>query len=111
MGTRAKPGSAVDAIDQRAAGAPAFDQRCGLLERPTLLRFRVLDDRLRIHGLSERAFLLDGPRDAAQLAGAWGEEPDGTTGHRLSVHVRLEQERIPFGHVERALESLLSEGD
>jgi hypothetical protein len=30
---------------------------------------------------------------------------------RFGVRVRLEQERIPFGHVERTLESLLCEGD
>jgi hypothetical protein len=43
----------VDAIDQLAVGAQAFERRYGLLDKPTLLRFRVLDDRLRIHGLDD----------------------------------------------------------
>ena len=202
----------IDAIDQRAAGAHAFEERYGLREKPTLLRFRVLDDRLRIHGLSDtttpvaqfaqlnlpirrvfitenevnglafpsaeasivifglgygvdrlglvpwlqdkdifywgdldthgfaildsvrsilpsvRSFLMDRGTLVSHRA-LWGEEPDrydkplsrltpDENGvyedlrlDRLSVRVRLEQERIPFGHVERTLASLLSEGD
>ena len=202
----------IDAIDQRASGAQAFDQRYGLLEKPILVRFRVLDDRLRIHGLCDitapvaqfarldlpvrRVFItenevnglafpsaeasivifglgygvdrlglvpwlqdkgifywgdldthgfaiLDSVRsilpsvrsflmDRGTLLGhraLWGEEPDrydkplsqltpAENGvyedlrfDRFGVRVRLEQERIPFGHVERTLQSLLSEGD
>jgi hypothetical protein len=201
----------VDAIDPLAAGAQAFDRRYGLLEKPTLLRFRVLDDRLRIHGLgditvpvaefsrldlpirrvfiteneinglafpqaeasiiifglgygvdrlglvpwlrdkgvfywgdldthgfaildsvrsilpSARSFLMDRGTLVSHRA-LWGEEPDrydkpllhltpDESGvyedlrlDRLGMHVRLEQERIAFGHVERTLESLLCEG-
>lgn len=36
-------------------GAPgiSFDRRFGLLDKPTLLRFRILDERLHIHGFSD----------------------------------------------------------
>jgi hypothetical protein len=43
------------AIDPHAIGAPAFEQRYGLLTKPTLIRFRILDDRLRIQGLDDLA--------------------------------------------------------
>jgi hypothetical protein len=200
-----------DAIDPLATGAQAFERRYGLLGKPTLLRFRVLDDRLRIHGLDDitvpvaqfaeldlpirRVFIteneinglafpsaeasiiifglgygvdrlglvpwledktifywgdldthgfaiLDSLRsvlpsvrsflmDRETLLGhrvLWGEEPDrydkplphltaAENGvyedlrlDRLGQHVRLEQERIAFGRVERTLASLLSEG-
>jgi hypothetical protein len=40
-------------IDQQAIGAQAFDRRLGLLSKPALVRFRVLDQRLRIQGLDD----------------------------------------------------------
>jgi hypothetical protein len=43
------------AIDPHAIGAPAFEQRYGLLTKPALIRFRILDDRLRIQGLDDLA--------------------------------------------------------
>jgi hypothetical protein len=43
------------AIDPQAIGAQAFEQRYGLLTKPALIRFRILDDRLRIHGLDDLA--------------------------------------------------------
>ncbi len=43
----------VEAVDRLAVGGQAFDQRYGLLGKPAQLRFRVLDDRLRIHGLDD----------------------------------------------------------
>jgi hypothetical protein len=43
------------AIDAQAVGAQAFEQRYGLLSKPALIRFRILDDRLRIHGLDDLA--------------------------------------------------------
>ena len=41
------------AIDAEALGAQHFEQRYGLLAKPTLLRFRILDERLRLHGLDD----------------------------------------------------------
>jgi hypothetical protein len=43
----------AEAIDLEVAGAPAFERRYGLVGKPSLLRFRVLDDRLRIGGLGD----------------------------------------------------------
>jgi hypothetical protein len=43
------------AIDPCAIGAQAFEQRYGLLAKPALIRFRILDERLRIHGLDDLA--------------------------------------------------------
>ena len=40
-------------IDQQAIGAQAFERRLGLLCKPTLVRFRVLDQRMRIQGLDD----------------------------------------------------------
>ncbi len=201
----------VDAIDRLAVGVQAFEQRYGLLGKPTQLRFRVLDDRLRIHGLDDimapvaqvaqldlpirrvfiteneinglafpsveasiiifglgygvdrlrlvpwlqdkaifywgdldthgfaildslrailpnvRSFLMDRETLLGHRA-LWGEEPDRydkPLSHltpaencvyadlrldRLGVRVRLEQERIAFGHITRTLARLLSEG-
>jgi hypothetical protein len=202
----------AQAIDPSSEGAQAFERRYGLLGKPTLLRFRVLDERLRIHGLdditvpvaqfaqldlsirrvfiteneinglafpsaeagiilfglgygvdrlglvpwlrdkdvfywgdldthgfaildslrlilpSARSFLMDRETLLRHRA-LWVEEPDrydkpllhltpDENGvfedlrlDRLGVRVRLEQERIAFGHVARTLASLLSEGD
>ncbi len=199
------------AIDPLAVGAQAFERRYGLLGKPALLRFRVLDERLRIHGLDDitapveqlarldlpirrvfiteneinglafpsaeasiilfglgygidrlglvpwlqnkaifywgdldthgfaildnlrsilpyvRSFLMDRETLLGHRA-LWVEEPDRydhPLAHltpdengvyedirldRLGVRVRLEQERIAFGHVARALASLLCEG-
>ena len=201
----------ADAIDPLAVGTQAFERRYRLLGKPTLLRFRVLDDRLRIHGLDDitvpvaqfarldlpidrvfiteneinglafpsaeasiilfglgygvdrlglvpwlqdkgifywgdldthgfaildsvrsifpsvRSFLMDRETLLGHRA-LWGEVPDrydkpllhltpAENGiyedlrlDRLGARVRLEQERIAFGHVERTLASLLSEG-
>ncbi len=41
------------AIDQQALGAHAFEQRYGLLAKPALVRFRVLDRQLALHGLDD----------------------------------------------------------
>ena len=199
------------AIDPLAVGAQAFERRYGLLGKPALLRIRVLDERLRIHGLDDvtapvaqlarldlpirrvfiteneinglafpsaeasiilfglgygidrlglvpwlqdkaifywgdldthgfaildglrsllpnvRSFLMDRETLLSHRA-LWGEEPDrydkplvhltpDENGvyedlrlDRLGVRVRLEQERIAFGHVARILASLLSKG-
>ena len=43
----------ADAIDAEAIGAQAFDRRYGLRSKPAVIRFRVLDPRLRIHGLDD----------------------------------------------------------
>jgi hypothetical protein len=40
-------------VDQQAAGAQAFEQRYGLLAKPALVRFRVLDRRLLVQGLAD----------------------------------------------------------
>ena len=40
-------------IDQQAIGAQAFERRLGLLCKPALLRFRVLDQSLRVQGLED----------------------------------------------------------
>jgi hypothetical protein len=40
-------------IDQQAIGAPAFERRLGLLCKPALVRFRVLDQGLRVQGLDD----------------------------------------------------------
>jgi len=40
-----------DAIDRQAAGARRFEARYGLRPKPALVRFRMLDPRLFIHGL------------------------------------------------------------
>lgn len=42
-----------DAIDPQAAGARGFEQRYGLLQKPPLVRFRLLDRRLAIDGLTD----------------------------------------------------------
>lgn len=41
------------AIDRSATGARGFDRRFGLREEPALIRFRTLDRRLKIAGLSD----------------------------------------------------------
>jgi hypothetical protein len=41
------------AIDPQAVGAQAFERRFGLLGKPDLIRFRVLDKRLLVHGLQD----------------------------------------------------------
>jgi hypothetical protein len=201
----------AEAIDALAVGAQAFEQRYGLLGKPALLRFRVLDHRLRIHGLDDitapveqfarldlpirrvfiteneinglafppaeasiiifglgygidrlgrvpwlqdkaifywgdldthgfaildslrsilpsvRSFLMDRETLLGHRA-LWVEEPDrcdkplprltpAESGvyedlrlDRLGVRVRLEQERIAFGHVARTVAGLVSEG-
>ncbi len=43
----------AEAVDQQASGAQAFEQRYGLVAKPALVRFRVLDPRLRLHGLKD----------------------------------------------------------
>jgi hypothetical protein len=43
----------ADAIDAEAVGAQAFERRYGLASKPALLRFRVLDPRLRIQGMAD----------------------------------------------------------
>jgi hypothetical protein len=200
------------AIDPQALGAQVFDRRYGLLAKPSLVRFRVLDERLRIQGLDDvstpvvqfarlelpvrrvfiteneinglafpraeasiiifglgygidrlalvpwlqdkavyywgdldthgfaildslrailpsvRSFLMD--RETLLLHRAlWVEEPDPCHNplprltqaeqevyeelrcDRLGVRVRLEQERIAFGHLERTLAGLLSRSE
>jgi hypothetical protein len=42
-----------DAVKTAATGASAFEERYGLLSKPPLVRFRVLDERLRVHGLTD----------------------------------------------------------
>jgi hypothetical protein len=43
----------ADAIDAQANGARQFEARYGMLSKPLLVRFRVLDQRLAIGGLSD----------------------------------------------------------
>lgn len=43
------------AIDPLAVGSKGFEQRYGLLSKPALIRFRLLDARLYLHGLSDMA--------------------------------------------------------
>ncbi|MFN2381448.1 MAG: Wadjet anti-phage system protein JetD domain-containing protein, partial [Guyparkeria sp.] len=43
----------VDAVDRSASGARGFDRRFGLREEPALIRFRLLDARLAIRGLTD----------------------------------------------------------
>jgi hypothetical protein len=43
----------ADAIDPQVSGAQAFEQRYGLVAKPALVRFRVLDRRLLLHGLAD----------------------------------------------------------
>jgi hypothetical protein len=43
------------AIDTQATGAHAFEQRYGLLGKPALIRFRILDARHRVGGLDDLA--------------------------------------------------------
>ena len=42
-----------DAIHPEFVGTRGFEQRYGLRFKPTLVRFRILDPRLRVHGLSD----------------------------------------------------------
>ncbi|MFN3324254.1 MAG: DUF3322 domain-containing protein [Bryobacteraceae bacterium] len=42
-----------EAIDTGAAGARAFERRYGLRSKPALIRFRLLDPALYLHGLSD----------------------------------------------------------
>lgn len=42
-----------EAVDARWTGAKAFEQRYGLRSRAPLIRFRLLDDRCGLHGLSD----------------------------------------------------------
>ena len=48
-----------DAIDQNATGATGFEQRYGFLAKPVLIRFRLLDPDLYIHGLSDLQIPVD----------------------------------------------------
>jgi hypothetical protein len=43
----------AEAVDPSAQGASGFEARYGLRSKPSLLRFRILDSRLYIHGLSD----------------------------------------------------------
>jgi hypothetical protein len=43
----------ADAIDAEAVGVQAFERRYGLRSKPAVIRFRVLDPSLRIHGLDD----------------------------------------------------------
>jgi hypothetical protein len=43
----------ADAINATAVGAPAFERRYGLRSKPAVIRFRVLDRALRLHGLDD----------------------------------------------------------
>ena len=45
----------TDAVDDEATGARGFNRRYGLRDKPTLIRFRVLDERLAINGLTDLA--------------------------------------------------------
>jgi hypothetical protein len=47
------------AVDLQAIGAQAFEQRYGLRSKPALIRFRILDDRLRLRGLDDLATPAD----------------------------------------------------
>jgi hypothetical protein len=47
------------AVDKAHGGARGFEQRYGLLAKPTLVRFRVLDPRQRIGGFSDISVPLD----------------------------------------------------
>jgi len=44
---------APDAVEPEFRGAKGFEQRYGLLAKPALIRFRVLDARLHVAGLSD----------------------------------------------------------
>ncbi|MHB1846010.1 MAG: DUF3322 domain-containing protein [Deltaproteobacteria bacterium] len=44
-----------EAVTRTARGAAAFEERYGLRQKSALIRFRVLDDRLRVGGLAELA--------------------------------------------------------
>jgi hypothetical protein len=43
----------AEAVDAQALGAQGFEQRYGLLAKPALVRFRILDPRLRVAGLDD----------------------------------------------------------
>jgi hypothetical protein len=43
----------ADAVDAEALGLQAFERRYGLRSKPAVIRFRVLDPSLRIHGLDD----------------------------------------------------------
>ncbi len=43
----------ADAIDARSTGAAGFEQRYHLRSKPLLIRFRLLDERLRLSGLAD----------------------------------------------------------
>ena len=45
----------ADALDREAAGVQAFERRYGLRSKPALIRFRVLDQQLRVGGLHDIA--------------------------------------------------------
>jgi hypothetical protein len=53
----------LSAIDPAFTGASRFDGRYGLRSRPTLVRVRILDRRLRIQGLSDLTVPVDELRD------------------------------------------------
>jgi len=42
-----------DAVDTRSTGSKNFEQRYGLISKSPLVRFRLLDERLYLHGLSD----------------------------------------------------------
>ena len=42
-----------DAVERGATGSSSFERRYGLLSKPALVRFRVLDPRLRLRGLTD----------------------------------------------------------
>ena len=43
----------AEAVDREAAGVAAFERRYGLLGKPSLVRLRMLDERLNLHGLDD----------------------------------------------------------
>jgi hypothetical protein len=43
----------ADAVDAEALGLQAFERRYGLRSKPAVIRFRVLDPSLRLHGLDD----------------------------------------------------------
>jgi hypothetical protein len=45
----------LEAIDAQATGSKNFEQRYGLRTKPISIRFRLLDERLYLHGLSDLA--------------------------------------------------------
>jgi hypothetical protein len=48
---------AADAVDAQAVGSKGFEQRYGLRSKPSLIRFRLLDESLLVQGLSDLTVL------------------------------------------------------